>query len=78
VALITQDVHKSWQRFKIGLAIFVVGAVLLLSTSHWHIAIYYLSLTVLLSGFTFAMLGYVGIFLHRFTFIKNKKTPPKF
>ncbi|WP_334014043.1 hypothetical protein [Alteromonas sp. S167] len=78
MALITQDVHKSWQRFKIGLAIFVAGAVMLLSISHWHIAVHYLSLSVLFGGFAYAMFGYAGIFLNRFTFLKNKKPPPKF
>lgn len=76
--MITQDVNKSWQRFKIGLAIFVVGVLLLFLTSHIHIALYYLSISVLLVGFAIAMFGYFGIFIQRFSFIKNKKPPPKF
>ncbi|WP_412723623.1 hypothetical protein [Alteromonas sp. D210916BOD_24] len=72
------NIHQSWQRFKIGLTIFVVGAVLLFSTGALHEVFYYLSLVVLLGGFGYAMWGYMGIFLQRFSFIKNKKSPPKF
>lgn len=76
--MLTQDIHKSWQRFKVGLAIFVAGVVLLFSLSHVHLAFYYLSVGILLIGFGYAMLGYAGIFLQRFAFIKDKKPPPKF
>jgi len=73
-----QDIHKSWQRFKIGLAIFVVGVLLLFTISDAHFSLHYLSLVVLFVGFVIAMFGYWGIFIQRFSFLKNKKPPPKF
>jgi len=76
--MLKQDIYKSWQRFKIGLSIFVVGVLLLFTLSELHIALHYLSLIILFIGFTIAMLGYWGIFIQRFSFIKNKKPPPKF
>ncbi|MHC6646993.1 hypothetical protein ACYTPF_10540 [Alteromonas sp. HB246098] len=76
--MLTQDPLKSWQRFKIGLSIFVVGVLLLFTLSEFHIALRYLSLLVLFLGFAIAMLGYWGIFIQRFSLIKNKKPPPKF
>ena len=74
----TQDIHKSWQRFKIGLTIFVVGVLLLFTLSHIHTSLYLLSMTVLFGGFVIAMFGYIGIFLARFSSLKNRKPPPKF
>ena len=76
--MLKQDIHKSWQRFKIGLSIFVVGVLLLFTLSELHITLQYLSLLILFVGFSIAMLGYWGIFIQRFSFIKNKKQPPKF
>ena len=76
--MLTQDIHKSWQRFKIGLTIFVVGVLLLFTLSHLHTSLYVLGLTVLFVGFVIAMFGYIGIFLARFSSLKNKKPPPKF
>lgn len=76
--MLTQDPLKSWQRFKIGLSIFVVGVLMLFTLSELHVALRYLSLLVLFLGFAIAMLGYWGIFIQRFSFMKNKKPPPKF
>ncbi|QDG36630.1 hypothetical protein FJN13_18205 [Alteromonas mediterranea] len=76
--MLTQDIHKSWQRFKMGLTLFVVGVLLLFTISHLHTTLYYLSLLVLFVGFALAMLGYFGIFIQRFSFLKDKKPPPKF
>ena len=61
-----------------GLTLFVVGVLLLFTTSPLHTTLYYLSLLVLFVGFALAMLGYFGIFIQRFSFLKNKKPPPKF
>ena len=76
--MLKHDPYKSWQRFKIGLSIFVVGVLLLFTLSELHDALRYLSLLVLFLGFAIAMLGYWGIFIERFSFMKNKKPPPKF
>jgi len=73
-----KDVHKSWQRFKLGLALFVAGVAQLFLLSPLHISLYYYSLATLLIGFIIAMIGYAGIFLHRFAFLKNNKPPPDF
>ncbi|SVE63695.1 uncharacterized protein METZ01_LOCUS516549, partial [marine metagenome] len=40
--MLKQDIHKSWQRFKIGLSIFVVGVLLLFTLSELHITLHYL------------------------------------
>jgi len=50
----------------------------LFTLSELHITLHYLSLLILFVGFAIAMLGYWGIFIQRFSFIKNKKPPPKF
>ncbi|TKB02653.1 hypothetical protein E5672_12360 [Alteromonas portus] len=76
--MLKQDIHKSWQRFKVGLSIFVVGVLLLFTLSELHASLHYLSLFILFIGFAIAMLGYFGIFVQRFSFIKNKKPPPRF
>jgi hypothetical protein len=72
------DIHQCWQRFKIGLSIFVVGAVSLFAIGHFSAFFHYASLTILFVGFGYAMLGYIGIFIQRFSFLKSKKPPPKF
>tara|TARA_B100001063_G_C16735080_1_gene541531 strand:+ start:961 stop:1194 length:234 start_codon:yes stop_codon:yes gene_type:complete len=72
------DVHKSWRRFKLGLALFVAGVVQLFAISHFSTFLYYYSLTTLLVGFVIAMSGYVGIFMQRFAFLKDKKIPSSF
>jgi hypothetical protein len=72
------DINKSWQRFKLGLGLFVVSAFCLLLFSRLHPAIYFISLGTLFVGFAIAMLGYWGIFLQRFARFKNKKPPPRF
>ena len=71
--MLKQDIHKSWQRFEIGLYIFVVGVLLLFTLSELHITLHYLSLLILFVGFAIAMLGYWGIFIQRFSFIKKQK-----
>jgi len=72
------DILKSWQRFKIGLGLFGIGAALFIFISSLHIAAHYASLALLLSGFAYAMFGYAGIFLNRFHSLKSKKPPPPF
>ena len=68
------DVHKSWRRFKLGVA----GVVQLFTLSHLSTFLYYYSVTTLLVGFVIAMSGYIGIFMQRFAFLKDKKIPPSF
>lgn len=67
------DIVKSWQRFKLGLVLFAIGAGLLLSVATFALWLYWLSLAVLLSGFAIAMLGYAGIFLQRFSRVREMK-----
>jgi len=70
------DLHTSWRRFKLGLALFAAGVVLLFGVSTIHISLYYVSLLILVLGFIIAMSGYLGIFMQRFSFLKEKKIPP--
>lgn len=72
------DVHKSWRRFKLGLALFVAGVVQLFTLSHLSTFLYYYSIATLLVGFVIAMSGYIGIFMQRFAFLKDKKIPSSF
>ncbi len=71
--MLKQDIHKSWQRFKIGLSIFVVGVLLLFTLSELHITLHYLSLLILFVGFAIAMLGYWGNFYSAFFVYKKQK-----
>ncbi|OFC71603.1 hypothetical protein [Alteromonas confluentis] len=57
--------HRSWGRFKFGLVLFIIGATLLITVSHFHAAIYYLSLIILFVGFVIAMSGYLTILWQR-------------
>ena len=57
--------HRSWGRFKIGLVLFIAGATLLMTVSHHHVALYFLSLTILFTGFIIAMSGYLAILWQR-------------
>lgn len=57
--------HRSWGRFKAGLALFIAGATLLMTVSHYHAALYYLSLAILFVGFVIAMSGYLSILWQR-------------
>jgi len=69
--MLKQDIHKSWQRFKIGLSIFVVGVLLLFTLSELHITLHYLSLLILFVGFAIAML--LGNFYSAFFVYKKQK-----
>ncbi|AXR04977.1 hypothetical protein [Salinimonas sediminis] len=55
----------SWRRFKWGLALFMVGAALLILGGYLHPIMKWASITILLLGFSLAMAGYAGIFWHR-------------
>ncbi len=57
--------HRSWGRFKAGLVLFIVGATMLMTVSHYHPALYYLSLAILFTGFIIAMSGYLTILWQR-------------
>ncbi len=70
------DIYQSWRRFKLGLALFAGGVLVLLTLGHIPVA-YYLSLAVLLCGFSIAMWGYAGIFLQRFSGLKHARNKNK-
>lgn len=57
--------HRSWRRFKTGLALFIAGATALMTISTYHPALYFISLIVLFSGFVIAMSGYLAILWQR-------------
>jgi hypothetical protein len=50
----------------------------LFTLSHLSTFLYYYSVTTLLVGFVIAMSGYIGIFMQRFAFLKDKKIPSSF
>lgn len=66
------DIYQSWRRFKLGLTLFACGVLLLLTLGSYAV-VYYLSLAILLPGFGIAMWGYAGIFLSRFSGLKNTR-----
>ncbi|QJR80851.1 hypothetical protein CA267_008690 [Alteromonas pelagimontana] len=68
-----KDPVTSWNRFKLGLVIFLVGVALLFIAGPIHIGLHFFALAVLLCGFAIAMTGYAGIFLQRITSLNPKK-----
>lgn len=61
------DPQGSWRRFILGLLIFISGlSGLLLNTQPQSAWLDNLCVLVMLIGFGFAMIGYVGIFASRF------------
>jgi len=67
------DPQRCWRRFTAGLVVFMVGAGLLLSVAHYHVALYWLSLSILFMGFALAMSGYLGLFVQRFSILSDAK-----
>lgn len=63
----------SWRRFKWGLGVFLAGMAGLLLTGHGHPVAYYMSMTILLSGFVLAMAGYAGIFWQRISGLNPRR-----
>ncbi len=67
LARLGQNPSRSWSRFKLGLAIFVVGAVLvLLGAYHW-VWWQVPGLVCLAIGFSIAAVGYLGLLANRLT-----------
>ncbi|WJG09332.1 hypothetical protein [Aliiglaciecola sp. LCG003] len=64
--------HKSWADFKIGLAIFVFGIVLILAGNRYWIMLQIPGVLVLAGGFIYAAKGYAGIFANRFSQTINR------
>lgn len=56
-----------WQRFIQGLSVFAVGLIVMVVGAWWLLPMYYLGLAVLLSGFGWAMSGYLGLLWQRLT-----------
>ena len=66
---------KSWADFKIGLAVFVVGVVLIYAGAAYWIWLQIPAIIFLAAGVFFALKGYLGIFAHRFLQSLNRLTP---
>jgi len=78
--MLKQDIHKSWQRFKIGLSIFVVGVLLLFTLSELHITLHYLSLhaalpepSYIICRFRYRHVGLLGNFYSAALFFYEKQ-----
>ncbi|WP_124748947.1 hypothetical protein [Alteromonas facilis] len=61
-----QNPTRSWARFRLGLALFVFGLLLLLSVAGDYFTLNAVALVILFIGFVFAMWGYWGMFANRF------------
>lgn len=68
--------QQSWANFKVGLIIFVVGAILLLLGAKYLIWLQIPAVICLAIGLGFAAKGYVGIFASRFYQSFSQLKPP--
>ncbi|MGJ8679791.1 hypothetical protein [Paraglaciecola sp.] len=66
--------NKSWARFKLGLGIFCVGAVLILLGARYWFWLQIPGLLLIAIGIIPAIIGYLGILAHRMT--AGFKPPP--
>lgn len=73
---LANDPHQSWTKFKRGLGLFCIGAVLILLGAKYFIWLQIPGLFFLAIGLIFAIVGYVGILAHRLT--AGFKPPPDF
>ncbi|WP_265617750.1 hypothetical protein [Alteromonas aquimaris] len=65
---------KSWHRFKWGLLVFALGASGMLFADAQSIITLWVSVAIMLMGFALAMSGYIGIFLNRFTRLRESRS----
>ena len=65
--------QQRWHGFVRGLVIFLLGALLLVFTAEYAVWLYWLSLTILLTGFAIAMRYYAEIFIQRMGAFKEAK-----
>jgi hypothetical protein len=73
---VASDANKSWADFKVGLGVFVVGVVLILSgTQSWHL-LQIPGLICIGIGCIYAAKGYLGIFVYRMKTAFKRPTPP--
>ena len=68
------DPIKSWANFKLGLGVFVIGGVLLLTGAQGPYWLQIPGLICIAIGLVFAAKGYAGIFVYR---MKNAFKPVK-
>jgi hypothetical protein len=73
---LASDPSKSWANFKVGLGIFVIGVVLILTGSQSLYWIQIPGLICIAVGFAFAAKGYAGIFAYRMTSAFNQAKAP--
>ena len=75
--ILTTDPKAGWKRFTRGLAVFVGGLILLLTTPADQNEILYFGIAILGSGFAYAMTGYLPMLLHRLTSAKRMSNQVK-
>jgi hypothetical protein len=71
---LANDPNKSWDRFKLGLGIFCVGAILILIGAKYLFWLQIPGLILIAVGLVPAIYGYLGILAHRMT--AGFKRPP--
>lgn len=71
---LANDPNKSWGRFKLGLGIFCVGAILILIGAKYWFWLQIPGLIILAVGLVPAIIGYLGILAHRM--MAGFKRPP--
>ncbi|WP_158972669.1 hypothetical protein [Paraglaciecola sp. L3A3] len=69
--------NKSWSRFKLGLGIFCLGALLILLGAKYWFWLQVPGLILITIGLVPAIIGYLGILAHRMT-AGFKKPPTSF
>ena len=70
---------KRWAEFKLGLGIFVIGALLILAGARWWMYLQIPAILILFVGFLLAAKGYFGILIYRLTsHVKIAKLPAEF
>ncbi len=74
LARLANDPIKSWQRFKLGLIVFCVGAALILLGAQFWVWLQVVGLILLAIGIVPAAWGYAGMLAHRL--LSGFKPPP--
>ena len=69
---------RSWAEFKLGLALFVVGVLLIFAGARFWVWLQIPGLLILAAGGLIAGKGYLGIFANRFAQTLNRTKPPSF
>ncbi|MFT4941486.1 MAG: xanthine/uracil permease [Paraglaciecola sp.] len=73
---VASDANKSWADFKVGLGVFVVGVILIISGAQSWYLLQIPGLICIGIGCIIAAKGYLGIFVYRMKKAFKPPTPP--